>query len=182
MNLNSCAKKFVDFVNASPSPFHAVSTCRQQLQAAGFQCLSETESWHLQPLGKYFFTRNQSTIVAFVVGGRYVPGNGMAVLAAHTDSPHPKVKPVSKQNQSGYLQVGVELYGGGIWHTWFDRDLTVAGRVVVARGEETYSAELVHIPKALMRIPTLAIHLDRSVRDGFKFNDEMQMVSDFCVR
>jgi aspartyl aminopeptidase len=97
---------------------------------------------------------------------RYKTGNGFLIIGAHTDSPCPKLKPISKVTKAGFLEVGVSTYGGGLWHTWFDRDLTVAGWVVrklsTAEGEEAaYSHELVRIQQPILRIPTLAIHLDR---------------------
>ncbi|KAJ1912059.1 hypothetical protein IWQ60_009839 [Tieghemiomyces parasiticus] len=175
--LKAYANQFLDFVNASPSPFHAVETSRQRLLASGFQELKERNTWRLVPNGKYFFTRNASSIVAFAVGGRFRPGTGgVSVIAAHTDSPCLKLKPVSKLDRVGYLQVGVQCYGGGLWHTWFDRDLSLAGRVMVAeRDGESYSHHLVRVNKPILRIPNLAIHLDRSVNDGFKFNKETHL-------
>lgn len=113
------AQGYLDFVNASPSQFHAVNTTVASLLKAGFVQVSERDAkWSIQPTGKYFYTRNQSSIVAFVVGGKWAPGNGFTISAAHTDSPVLKVKPVSKVNKNGYLAVGVECYGGGLWHTW----------------------------------------------------------------
>ncbi|WVZ19761.1 hypothetical protein V8G54_007083, partial [Vigna mungo] len=185
---------FIDFLNASPTAFHAVDEAKKRLKSAGFQQLSERELWDLQPGHKYFFTRNHSTVVAFAVGKKYVAGNGFYIIGAHTDSPCLKLKPVSKDIEfgpeqatelnrvvkGGILEVGVQIYGGGLWHTWFDRDLTVAGRVIVREenaGSVSYSHHLVRIEEPIMRIPTLAIHLDRTVSsDGFKFNNETHLI------
>ena len=121
------------------------------------------------------FTRNQSALIAFVVGARYESGQGgVHVVGGHTDSPNFHVKPISKKQKADYLQVGVETYGGGIWHTWFDRDLTLAGRVIVSCDKENskFETKLIHIKRPLLRIPTLAIHLERSVNEAFKVNKE----------
>jgi aspartyl aminopeptidase len=121
----SPASDLVSFINASPSPFHAVAEAERRLAAAGFARLSERDAkWDVAPGGKYYVTRNQSAIVAFAVGGKFVPGgaSGLTIAAAHTDSPCLRVKPVSTLTKAGYLSLGVETYGGGIWATWFDRD------------------------------------------------------------
>lgn len=110
------ALDFIDFLNASPSPFHCVHEASVRLEKSGFQKISEKDQWNLKRNGKYYFTRNGSSIVAFVVGGAYEPGKGgFSIVGAHTDSPCLKVKPVSKKESVGYLEVGVQLYGGGLW-------------------------------------------------------------------
>lgn len=173
------AAEFIDFLNASPTPFHAVGEAKRQLKQAGYEHISEREDWTLRPGGKYFFTRNHSTIVAFAIGHKYTAGNGFGIVCAHTDSPSLKLKPSSKVIKGGFLEIGVQLYGGGLWHTWFDRDLTVAGRVMVKRnvdGAVSYTHELVRIQEPILRIPTLAIHLDRAVNDEFKIDKQAHLI------
>eukprot|EP00123_Amoebidium_parasiticum_P006254 comp17252_c0_seq1/m.16310 comp17252_c0_seq1/g.16310 ORF comp17252_c0_seq1/g.16310 comp17252_c0_seq1/m.16310 type:complete len:462 (-) comp17252_c0_seq1:544-1929(-) len=166
---------FLNYVNKSPSPFHAVEQSAILLRAAGYTEIKERDPFNIKPNGKYYFTRNRSTIIAFSVGGQYKQGNGFNIIGAHTDSPCPKLKPASELKKSGYLSVGVQMYGGGLWYTWVDRDLTVAGRVLVRNGDAVKHG-LVHINRPIMRIPSLAIHLDRTVNDGLKLNTETQMV------
>lgn len=174
----SVAHDLVEFLNASPTAFHAVDEAKKRLRGAGYEQVSEREVWKLQAGKKYFFTRNYSTIVAFAIGKKYVAGNGIYIIGAHTDSPCLKLKPVSKVSKGGFLEVGVQTYGGGLWHTWFDRDLSIAGRVIIRKqkdGSETYTHQLVRIEEPIMRIPTLAIHLDRGVNDGFKVNTQSHL-------
>uniref|UniRef100_M4C3M7 aspartyl aminopeptidase n=1 Tax=Hyaloperonospora arabidopsidis (strain Emoy2) TaxID=559515 RepID=M4C3M7_HYAAE len=168
---------FLQFINKSPSPFHAVYETVQTLAAAGFKQLLEEDSWDdaVEPHGKYYVTRNQSAIVAFAVGGKYQRGNGFHVIAAHTDSPCLKVKPVSNIESQGWLQLGVETYGGGLFHTWFDRDLGLAGRVIVRSSGSSFQSKLVLVDRPILRIPTLAIHLDRTVNEKFVFNKETHL-------
>lgn len=148
-----------------PAPaYHACAVASAALEEAGFTKIRERDAWGstLRPGGKYYLTRNGSSIVAFTIGKKWRPGNPVAMIGAHTDSPCLRIKPVSKKNNVGFLQVGVETYGGGIWHSWFDRDLSIAGRVLVKDGEGNFNQKLIKVEKPLLRIPTLAIHLDRS--------------------
>lgn len=110
-NVSLNAEKFLNFLNESPTPFHAVDNSRKLLESAGFAELRLQDKWNIKP-GKYFVTKNQSTLIAFLIGGKYTAGNPFSIVGAHTDSPCLKLKLVSKRVNSGYLQVGVECYGG----------------------------------------------------------------------
>ena len=172
--------EFLNFVDASPSPYHAVHTSKTLLLKAGFQEISERKPWDskISAGQKYFLTRNGSSVVAFAIGAKWKPGNGIAIVGAHTDSPTLKVKPKSKSTNVGYTQVGVELYGRGIWSSWFDRDLSVAGRVLVReKSSSKIVPKLIKIDKPILRIPTLAIHLDKELKttQKFGFNLETQL-------
>ncbi|KAL7147158.1 hypothetical protein ABFS83_06G089100 [Erythranthe nasuta] len=173
----------LDYLNESWTQFHATAEAKRQLVAAGFHLLNENEEWKLKPGGRYFFTRNMSSLVAFAIGEKYSIGNGFHVIAAHTDSPCLKLKPKSASSKSGYLMVNVQTYGGGLWHTWFDRDLSLAGRVIVRADDGSFSHKLVKIKRPLLRVPTLAIHLDRTVNtDGFKPNLETQLIPLLAIQ
>ena len=144
--------------------------------------ISERDAWALKPGGKYFFTRNMSALCAFAVGAKYAPARASSSSARTRDSPCPPPQAVHEgEERELFLQVRTQNYGGGLWYTWFDRDLGVAGRVLVRRpdaetpGESRVSHELVKIERPVMRIPSLAIHLDRSLNDGFKVNFQQHM-------
>eukprot|EP00038_Savillea_parva_P011003 m.194395 g.194395 ORF g.194395 m.194395 type:complete len:480 (-) comp19178_c0_seq1:19-1458(-) len=169
------ARDFCKYIDATPSPFHLVEVTAARLAKAGFVRLKEGDDWgdKIQPGTKAMYDRNGSTLVAFAVGHAYKPGGSFKAVGAHTDSPVLKVKPVSKKTAHGYLQVGVECYGGGLWHTWFDRELTVAGRVIVDCGNGKFASRNVHVRKPILRIPNLCIHLQSAdERRSFKVNTE----------
>lgn len=159
----------------SSKAYHAVQSAVTRLVKAGFEEIKERDSWSstLQPGGKYYLTRNGSSIVAFAIGKKWKPGNPIAMIGAHTDSCTLRLKPVSKKSGAGFMQVGVETYGGGIWHTWFDRDLSIAGRVMVKDGKGNYQQKLIKVDRPILRIPTLAIHLDRTT--SFDPNKENEL-------
>lgn len=114
--MTNATKQLVGFLNASPSPFHAVDSA-VQLLGGQFTQLSESLAWNNLERGRnYYFKRNQSALIAFSIGAKYEPGNGFSIVGAHTDSPCLRVKPRSKRDKVGYAQVGVETYGGGLWY------------------------------------------------------------------
>jgi len=171
--------EFVNFLNASHSPYHAVHSIKSHLNSNGFEELSERDQWNgkVNHMGKYYVTRNNSSIIAFVIGNKWQPGNPLAIVGAHTDSPVLRIKPISKRISENYTQIGVECYGGAIWHSWFDSDLSIAGRVMVNDNKTgRVVAKLIDLNKPLLKIPTLAIHLDRTVNEKFVFNKETNLL------
>lgn len=170
------AKKFLKYLNASPSPWHAVNEAANILKSSGYQELKEasTQPWNLQKNGKYFVRRHGSALWAFAIGGKFEPATTgrFSMIGAHTDSPCIRIKPVSKIEKNKFLQIGVECYGGGTWPTWFDRDLRLAGRVNYRDEQGKIQHDLVHIDKPLCRIPTIAIHLNREQGTKLELNKE----------
>lgn len=172
-------KELIRFINASPSPYHAVHEIKSRLLKEGYEELKESHKWTIQQGRRYFVSRQNSALIAFAVPERIDPDNiGCVVGAAHVDSPCLRVRPVSSRPPSdGFIQVGVETYGGGLWHTWFDRDLALAGRIINQNSDGTIIEHLVNTDYPIMRVPTLAIHLDRTVAtEGFKFNNETHLL------
>ena len=163
------AEEMIKFIDASPTPFHMCAEASTMLLAAGFVELAETDAWRplLKPGGKYFYVRGGS-LVAFFVGAAFVAGNGFNIVGAHTDSPVLKLKPCSKKSAHGCIQINVEAYGGGLWHTWFDRELSLAGSVIVKEADGSFRKTLIHVSRPLLRIPNLCIHLT-SAEDRGKF-------------
>ncbi len=169
----------VAFLTAAPTPFHAVHEAKSRLENAGFFSLRECDDWSLTP-GRYFVEHGGSSVVAFVVPGGSLL-TGFRIVGAHTDSPNLRLKPHAEYSKEGYEQLGVEVYGGALLNSWLDRDLSVAGRVVLHSG---LSSHLVRIDRPFVRIPQLAIHLDRDVTDkGLLLNrqDHLAPIVGLCT-
>jgi aspartyl aminopeptidase len=164
------------FIQASPTAFHAAHTMAQQLTTAGFTELHESDAWSLQAGKRYYVKRNDSSIIAFVYGKKNLLDTGIRMLGAHTDSPCLKVKPQPELNRKGYLQLGVEVYGGALLAPWFDRDLSLAGRVTYKTGDNKIASELIDFKAPVVTIPSLAIHLDREVNNSRAINPQRDIV------
>lgn len=165
------------FVAAGPSPFHVVAEMARRLEAAGFSRIDERDDWEpLTPGAARYVVRDGGSLVAFRVGTAAPADAGFRIVGAHTDSPTLKVRPHDRVERFGYLQVGVEPYGGGLWHTWLDRDLGVAGRVALRSADGGVQLRPVDLAGPLLRIPNLAIHLDRSLNEALKLNAQQHLV------
>ncbi len=166
-------KGLIDFLKSSPSAFHAIDNLTKILKDNGFEKLNESGKWNLKKGGKYYVTRNLSSVIAFSVPA----GNAdsIRICASHSDSPVFKIKENAEIEVRGkYVQLNTERYGGMIFSTWLDRPLSVAGRVLV-KGEKGVETRLVNIDKDMLVIPNVAIHMNRSVNDGFKYNPQTDL-------
>ena len=165
------AQKLLDYLYDSPTPFHATNNAAGQLAAAGFTELYEANAWDIAPGGKYFLRKNSSSFAAFIMGTADITTHGIRAIAAHTDSPFFAIKPNPQMTQGGHIKLNTSPYGGVIMYTWFDRPLAIAGRVLLKTPDFLAPKEvLVNINKPLMVIPSLAIHLNRQINDGYKIN------------
>jgi aspartyl aminopeptidase len=174
-NAKQSAQQLIDFIDASPSPWHAVASAEERLLARGFTPLKEDERWQLAPGGRYFVARGGASLIAFVLGSQPLAEAGYRIVGAHTDSPGLRIKPRGAQGGDGLARLGVEVYGGPILATFTDRDLSLAGRVVVrsAAGLETRT---LRFEQPLLRLPNLAIHMNREVNDkGLKLNKQTEL-------
>lgn len=164
-------RRLLDYVDASPTPFHAVAEATRLLEAGGYTVLEESEAWQLEAGGRYAVTRNDSTLIAFQVGSD--PAAGFRLVGAHTDSPNLRLKPNAPYGKEGYRQLGVEVYGGVLLATWTDRDLSLAGRVTL-RDDPT--PRLLRVDRPLCRVANIAIHLNREANDkGLGLNKQTHL-------
>jgi aspartyl aminopeptidase len=159
-----------EFLNNSPTPFHAVASMVEQLNQHDFKQLDEIDSWGDLAAGRYFVTRNDSSIIAFVLPEKTLAETGFHMVGAHTDSPCLKVKPQPEKTKHSLWQLGVEVYGGVLLNPWFDRDLSMAGRVSYLDADNKIQHTLVDFKKAVAIIPSLAIHLDREANKDRTIN------------
>ncbi len=166
------ANDLINFLYESPTAFHAVKNVKNILEFEGFKELKESERWDLEIEGKYYVTKNDSALIAFVVGKGEVGDCGFKLIGAHTDSPGFRIKPNPEMMvENTYVKLNTEVYGGPILNTWFDRPLGLAGRVtLISENPLKPVNKTVNINKPILIIPNLAIHMNREVNDGYKIN------------
>ncbi|MGN0511007.1 MAG: M18 family aminopeptidase [Lachnospiraceae bacterium] len=172
--MDKTVEELFSFIEKSPSAFHAVETMRQELENAGYHQLLESESWVLHRGGKYYVIRNGSSIIAFRIPAKGFVG--YQIVASHSDSPSFKIKENPEMEAEGhYVKLNVEKYGGMLMAPWFDRPLSVAGRVIV-REQNHLAVKLVNVDRDLLMIPNLAIHMNRDANEGMKYNAQKDML------
>ena len=172
------AENMLDFIYKSPTQFNAVEVSAEMLEKNGFEKLNPKENWKLEVGKKYYTTKNSSALVAFKVNSDEVEKEGFRIIGSHTDSPGFRIKPNAEMEACGaYLKLNTEGYGGMILSTWLDRPLAMAGRVFL-RGENPFKPveKIVNINKPVCIIPNLAIHMNRSINDGYKYNKQTDML------
>ncbi len=175
---NRFARDLIDFIDASPTAFHAAAAAAARLGKAGFERLAEGDAWRLQKGGRYFLVRNDSALLAFIVGRNDPAAAGFRVVGTHTDTPGFRVKPAPEITaEDSYLKLNTEVYGGPILSTWLDRPLSLAGRVALAGPDPLQpKIALVDFRRPVAIIPNLAIHLNRDVNEGVKLNKQVDLL------
>lgn len=170
-------QKLFELLSEAVSPFYCVNYAKQRLQGNGFEELDYEEEWHLKKGGKYVINHHGTTLFAFSIGEAFKESDMVRIAAAHTDYPCLRIKPNADFQTDRYAQINVEVYGGPILNTWFDRPLGVAGRVVV-RGENPFkpSSYFYKSKKPLLIVPNLAIHMNREVNKGVEINNQVDLM------
>ena len=163
------------FLFSSPTPFHAVANIEMHFLQQGFIHLRENEHWRLIRGHAYYLTRDNGAIIAFILGSDELCEQGFRMLAAHTDSPCLQIKPHAAIKTGSYLQLGVEVYGGSLLAPWFDRDLSLAGRVCCRMSDGNLALFLINFRRALLTIPSIAIHFDREANKSCSINQQKHL-------
>ena len=176
MSAQQQVQHLLDFIDASPSPWHVIKSVEAQLASFNFKKLDETLSWTLESGGRYYVVRDESSVIIFVLGQKPLVETGFKMIGAHTDSPGLRIKPNAATGVDGLLRLGVEIYGGPILATFTDRDLSLAGRVNYKDTNNNIVSALINFDRPLLRLPNLAIHMNRMVNeDGLKLHKQNEL-------
>jgi len=176
MTAQQQVKDLLQFIDDSPSPFHAVKSIEQRLAQFNFKLLDEKQKWKLKLAGRYYVVRDDSSIIFFVTGEKPLSETGYKILGAHTDSPGLKIKPNPVISCNGLIRLGVEVYGGPILATFTDRDLSLAGRISYKTSAGAVASQLVSFDQSILRLPNLAIHMNRKVNEeGLKLDKQNEL-------
>lgn len=172
--MKKSAQELLEFLNGSPTAYHATSKVKDILDKNGYKELKEIEKWNINKGEKYYLIKNDSALIAFEIGTGDIEEEGFRLIGAHTDSPTFKIKPKAEMIvENKYVKLNTEVYGGPILSTWFDRPLSLAGRITI-KGNSPLKpiTRLVNINKPLLIIPNLAIHMNRNVNEGYAINKQ----------
>lgn len=177
-SINRNARSLMEFLDKSPVNFYAVRTVAERLDSEGFTRLDSRDAWQLKPGGKYYMVKNGTAIFGFTVASEPIASAGFRIIAAHSDSPCFRVKPNPEMlSDGGVVKLNVEVYGGPILYTWFDRPLSLAGRVVMRSDDPLHpESKLIKFDRPLLTIPHLAIHFNRSVNEGNRISAQKDML------
>ena len=176
MTAQQQVKDLLQFIDDSPSPFHAVKSIEQRLAQFNFKLLDEKQKWKLKLAGRYYVVRDDSSIIFFMTGEKPLYETGYKILGAHTDSPGLKIKPNPVNCSNGLIRLGVEVYGGPILATFTDRDLSLAGRISYKTSAGAVASQLVSFDQSILRLPNLAIHMNRKVNEeGLKLDKQNEL-------
>lgn len=176
MSAKEQTQDLLDFIDASPSPWHVIASLEKCLSQFDFQRLDEREAWDLSAGGRYYVIRDDSSIIVFVAGAKDLANSGFKILGAHTDSPGLRIKPKPLLTSDNLLRLAVEVYGGPILATFSDRDLSLAGRVAYRSDDGSIASRLLHFEQPLLRLPNLAIHMNRTVNEeGLKLHKQTEL-------
>lgn len=163
------------FISSSPTPYHATQFMAEEFNNAGFIHLQEQEKWLLERGKSYYIIREDGALAAFTLSDNDPSETGFRMLGAHTDSPALQLKPTPDKSHKSYRQLGVEVYGGPLLHTWFDRDLSLAGRVCCQINKEWLKTVLVDFKRPILTIPSLAIHFNREANSNSSVNAQLHL-------
>ena len=181
LSVKTYAKDLIEFIDESPSAYHVINNSVDLLLENKFEELNINEKWELKEGGKYFVKKSDSTILSFTIGKKLDLSNGFRIFGSHTDSPGFRIKPNPEMITNGVVRLNTEVYGGPILNTWFDRPLSIAGRLII-KSKKTFRPEvkIISIEDKILTIPNLAIHQNREVNNGVKIdrqNDTLPIIS-----
>ena len=169
-------QNLLSFIDNSPSPWHVVDTIESLLKPFQFTKLDETARWQLEPGGRYYVVRDDSSIILFVLGTKPLVESGFKIVGAHTDSPGLRIKPNASNSKEGFARLNVEIYGSPILATFTDRDLSLVGRVCFKNDQGEIASQLIKFDSPLLRLPNLPIHMNRNVNeDGLKLHKQNEL-------
>lgn len=181
MSTSQHNQELFHFLQQSPTPFHAIETLQEEFIQHGFSHLKENDSWKLEKGHSYFVTRQQGALIAFTLGDDEEDVDGFRIITAHSDSPGLQIKPAPEGTSKGYSQLGVEVYGGPLLSTWFDRDLTLAGRVCCTLADGSLKVLLINFERPFLSIPSLAIHFNRDANTAHSIHKQKDLPPVFAL-